>query len=128
MENFKELLNQQISQGSLKLKPTQDKLSIPLVFRIYKKMKAGLKNFDAIKVAEGLIIDGHHRYVASIIAGVEIEQFPSNTNLNQTYFEWGEITLRTSEYDTDIQIKYHNFNDAKRNGMNIEDIEKILSN
>lgn len=128
MEDFKELLKQYISQGNLKLKPTQDKLSLPLLFRIYKKMKAGLINFDAIKVAEGLVIDGHHRYVASIMAGKEIGQFPSSTNHNQTFYKWEDIILRTSEYDSDSQIKYHNFNDAKRNGMNIDDLEKILSN
>lgn len=51
MDEFIELLKLQISKGDIGLKPTQDKLSVPLLYRIYKKMKAGLRNFDAIKVA-----------------------------------------------------------------------------
>lgn len=123
IEEFKQLLKDKIAFEQLEYKPTQDKLSIPLIFRIYKKMKEGLLNFDAIKVAEGLIIDGHHRYIAS----VAIEKFASTINHNQVSFDWQDVKLITIEYDSETDISYHNYNDAKRNGITIDEIEKMLS-
>jgi hypothetical protein len=127
MEEFKQLVELCLQSGDFEFKPTQNKLSIPLLYRVYKKMKAGLTNFDAIKVADGLIIDGHHRFIASIIAQVEIDKFLYSTNHNQISYEWKDVILSTNEYDSPEKISYHNFNDAKRNGITIQEIEKILS-
>lgn len=127
IDEFKKLLEDKIAHTQLDYKPTQDKLSIPLIFRIYKKMKGGLLNFDAIKVAEGLIIDGHHRYIASVAACATIEKFASTINHNQIAFDWQDVKLSTIEYDSATDINYHNYNDAKRNGITIDEIEKMLS-
>jgi hypothetical protein len=89
-------------------------------------MKVGFK-FDAIKTCDGLLIDGHHRYVASILAGVKIERFPSSKNHSQISYNWDDVILKTNEYDSPSQIKYHNFNDAKRNGTTLEEVKKILT-
>lgn len=89
-------------------------------------MLAGIA-FDAIKVCEDVIIDGHHRYTASILAEVTIEQYPSTKNHNQNTFEWNDVTLSDIDYDSLEDVKYHNYNDAKRNGMNLEDLENILN-
>lgn len=43
---------------------TQYQLSIPIINRIYKKMKYGIK-FEPIRINGDLIIDGHHRFVSS---------------------------------------------------------------
>ena len=128
MDEFKIKLEHCLSIESFDFRPTQEKLSVPLIYRIYKKMNAGLSNFDAIKIADNLIIDGHHRYIASKMAGSQIQIFPSTKNHNQTIFEWKEIKLKMTEYDSETEIKYHNFNDAKKNGISIEFIEKILNN
>lgn len=125
MNDFIITLENYISQNELEFKPTQNKLSIPLIFRIYKKMKANLE-FDAIKTCEGLIIDGHHRYIASKIADAKIENFPSSKNLTQLQYEWRDISLITSEYDSEADIKYHNYNDALRNGKTVIEIERLL--
>ncbi len=125
MNDFAIRLEKFLLEEELELKPTQNKISIPLVYRLYRKMRAEIK-FDAIKVADGLIMDGHHRYVASVLAGIEIEKFPSTKNLTQTYLEWTEVTLTSIEYDLDTEIDYHNFNDAQRNGLSIEELEKRL--
>ena len=89
-------------------------------------MKAGLE-FDAMKVADDLIIDGHHRYIASILANKDIAQFRWPKNHNQSIFEWRDVTLTSLDYDKPSQIQYHNFNDAKRNGKDVQDIEEILN-
>jgi hypothetical protein len=84
----------------------------------------GLRNFDAIRVADDVIIDGHHRYIASKLSKTEIQIFPSTKNHNQLVFKWEEIILNPNEYDSDIEINYHNFNDATKNGISLEGIRK----
>ena len=90
-------------------------------------MKGGLKKFDAIKVCENLIIDGHHRYIASNLSGVLVERFPSTKNHNQIVFDWTDVSLVTTEYDSESEINYHNFNDAQRNSISVEEINRILN-
>ena len=53
------------------LAPAQHKICLPILNRIYKKMIYDLK-FDDMKVYENLIIDGHHRYLASILSEVPL--------------------------------------------------------
>lgn len=125
MENFKNLLEQELLNREFELKPTQNKISLPIVFRIFKKMKANLK-FDAIRVCDNILIDGHHRYIASVMVNVTTEQFPSAKNHNQTTFEWKEVTIITTDYDYPNDIDYHNFNDAKRNGITVDEVLKML--
>lgn len=125
MENFKNLLEQELLNREFELKPTQNKISLPIVFRIFKKMKANLK-FDAIRVCDNILIDGHHRYIASVMANVTTEQFPSTKNHNQTTFEWKEVIIITTDYDYPNDIDYHNFNDAKRNGITVDEVLKML--
>lgn len=125
MENFKNLLEQELLNREFELKPTQNKISLPIVFRIFKKMKANLK-FDAIRVCDNILIDGHHRYIAYVMANVTTEQFPSTKNHNQTTFEWKEVTIITTDYDYPNDIVYHNFNDAKRNGITVDEVLKML--
>ena len=125
MEDFKLIVEQKLSDGSFVLKPTQSKISLPIAFRIYKKMKANLK-FDAIKICDELLIDGHHRYIASVIAGVSIERFQSTKNLTQSSFEWADVSLITVDYDESNLIDYHNYNDALRNDVTVAYIKKIL--
>ena len=59
--------------GKIQLNPSQKGISFPIVRRIYKKMKIGLK-FDTIQFAEkSNIVNGHHRYLASLFAEVKFE-------------------------------------------------------
>lgn len=128
MDEFKIKLEHFLKIESFEFQPTQEKLSVPLICRIYKKMNAGLCNFDAIKIADDLIIDGHHRYIASKMAGTQIQIFPSTKNYSQRIFDWKGILLNLNEYDSATEIKYHNFNDATKNGISVDLIEKILNN
>ncbi len=126
MEEFRATIEQLFLDGGLDLKPTQNKISLPIAFRIHKKMKANLK-FDAIKICDDLLIDGHHRYIASIIAGAKIEHFPTSKNQTQISFDWKDVSLSTTDYDNPNEIKYYNFNDALRNDMTVDQIEEILN-
>lgn len=63
----KEVVIDFIKKNEIELKATHAKLCLPIINRLYKKMATGIK-FSNIKVADGLIIDGHHRYLASLLA------------------------------------------------------------
>jgi hypothetical protein len=125
MDDFRKLLEQKILEGAFELKPSQDKISLPTAFRIYKKMKASLK-FDAIKISDDIVIEGHHRYVASVLAEKSIERFLSTKNHTQTVFDWKDVILKTVDYDDQSVVRYHNFNDALRNGISLKQVEKLL--
>lgn len=49
MQDFKNKIEYLLKNEKLEFKPSQNKLSIPLIFRIFRKMESGLINFDAIK-------------------------------------------------------------------------------
>jgi hypothetical protein len=49
---------------NLELKPNQGSLSLPMIQRLYFKMKNNVP-FSNICVHEDLIADGHHRYICS---------------------------------------------------------------
>ena len=125
MNDFKKMLEQKISEGAFDLKPSQDKISLPTAYRIYKKMKASLK-FDAIKICGDIVIDGHHRYVASVLAEASIERFLSTKNHTQTVYDWKDVILKTIDYDDQSEIRYYNFNDALRNGITLKQVEELL--
>ncbi len=53
-------------------RPNQAKVSLPIITRICKKMKHKIR-FRPIHVSDdNLIIDGHHRYISSILLGIDI--------------------------------------------------------
>jgi hypothetical protein len=56
-----------IRENKIELKSTHGKLCFPIINRIYRKMSVGIK-FKDIKTDGDLIIDGHHRFLASLLA------------------------------------------------------------
>jgi len=51
-----------VSENEIGLNCTQQKLCVPIVSRIYRKMLVGIK-FTEISVEHNFICDGHHRYL-----------------------------------------------------------------
>lgn len=58
--------------------------------------------------------------------GITFEDHSLEENLTQLQYEWRDISLITSEYDSEADIKYHNYNDALRNGKTVIEIERLL--
>ena len=66
MENItKVIVDDFLQNNTLDFNSTHKKLSLPIINRIFKKMKHGIR-FEDIKVSDNLIIDGHHRYISSV--------------------------------------------------------------
>ena len=113
-----------LKDQKITLKSTQKKLCFPIINRIYKKMKSGIK-FSAIKVDENLIIDGHHRYIASIMAEVPLELIPSNKTSATTIFDWSQILLDSEDWDTTAKINMLNAIDAEFNNISFEKLDEL---
>ena len=88
-------------------------------------MSIGIK-FSGIKVADNLIIDGHHRYLASLLANYELERIPSNTTSATVVTDWSLVEFVDEDWDTEAKIKMLNELDAKYNNIPLEDIAALL--
>jgi hypothetical protein len=110
-----------LSTNNIEFKSTHHRLSLPIINRIYKKMKNGIK-FDDIKVCEGLIIDGHHRYVSSLMAEFEIGKTITHKTSATNKYEWSIVEFSNIEWDTADKIQYLNELDAEFNNISIEKI------
>jgi uncharacterized protein (DUF433 family) len=105
-----------------KYKSTHAKLSIPIINRIRKKMEYGIK-FEPIRVNGDLIIDGHHRYVSSILASfneLKVVSYPKTSATKE--FKWSSVTFLDEEWDTKEKIKRLNEIDASYNNLTLKEV------
>lgn len=110
-----------LETNSIELKSTHNKLCLPIINRMYKKMLIGIQ-FSSIKVDGDLIIDGHHRYLASLLANVALERIPSNKTSATVITNWTEITFDNEDWDTEAKIRKLNEDDARYNNMTMDEI------
>jgi hypothetical protein len=109
----------------IELNCTQTKISVPVVDRLYRKMKAEIKFFE-IGVDETWICDGHHRYVAALLAGYKLDRRPYPRTPTTEVIDWESIHLDESDWDTPEKIAILNEEDAKYNNVSIEFIKGLL--
>jgi hypothetical protein len=88
-------------------------------------MATGIK-FSNIKVADGLIIDGHHRYLASLLADFKLETVISSSTSATEITDWISIDYVDEDWDTQAKIKMLNEEDAKYNAVSIDEIVELL--
>ncbi|MCA0427587.1 MAG: ParB/Srx family N-terminal domain-containing protein [Bacteroidetes bacterium] len=89
-------------------------------------MKIGVK-FSGIRVDGELIIDGHHRYLASLLAGVSLEMYPSIKTSATKIIEWNNVDFVKDDWDTEVKILLMNKIDAEYNGMSLEKLNELLT-
>ena len=88
-------------------------------------MSAGIK-FSGIKVENSLICDGHHRYIASILANFPLERIPGNVTSATTAVHWESVTFEAEDWDTSAKINMLNEQDADYNNIPIDKIIELL--
>lgn len=120
----KEAILKAIKKSDYNLITTHNKLCLPIINRIYKKMIHGIK-FDDIKACNKLIIDGHHRYVSSLLANIELGESKSSKTSATIEYKWTDVEFIEEEWDTLDKIKRLNELDAKFNNIPIEKIIEI---
>ena len=89
-------------------------------------MSAGIK-FSGIKVENNLICDGHHRYIASILAHFPLERIPGNTTSATFPVDWKSVTFEEDDWDTVAKINMLNKQDAEYNNIALEKIVELLT-
>ena len=119
------IIQELIQQNQLELKSSHAKLCIPIINRIYKKMKGGIR-FSGINLNETLIIDGHHRYIASLLANISIKRFSTNSTSATIITPWESVIFEEEDWDTPCKIKMLNQLDAAYNEIPIENIIEML--
>ena len=88
-------------------------------------MIVGIK-FAGIKVENDVICDGHHRYIASLLANYKIEREPYISTAATDIIDWKSVVFVEEDWDTDAKIKMLNEQDAVFNNIPIEQLEKVL--
>ena len=121
----KEIIVEFISKNEIELSSTHTKLCLPVINRIFKKMSAGIK-FSGIKVENNLICDGHHRYIASILANFPLERIPGSITSSTITVHWESVTFEDEDWDTPAKINMLNEQDAEYNNIAIEKIVELL--
>jgi hypothetical protein len=119
-----EIISENLRLKKVDLLSTHAKLSIPIINRLYKKMVNGIK-FDDIKICDDLIIDGHHRYISSILANIDLGKIPSSKTNATNIYDWSTVEFVDEEWDTEQKIKRLNELDAEFNNIPIEKIFEI---
>lgn len=88
-------------------------------------MSIGIR-FSGIKVDNGMICDGHHRYLASLMADYPIERIPSASSSTNIVTEWESILFIEEDWDTPAKIRMLNEQDAEYNGIPIEQLIELM--
>jgi hypothetical protein len=114
-----------LESDDIDFESTHDKLCLPIINRLYKKMKIGLR-FSEIKVADRLIIDGHHRYVASRLAKIELDRIPWQSTSATITTSWRDIDFIEEDYESPADVEEWNRRDALTNGIPIGVILQAL--
>ena len=115
-----------IASNDIPFIATQNKLCVPIIVRMCKKMAYGIK-FDDIKVCGNLIIDGHHRYLSALIMNFDITRAESHTTSATQSIIWDKVEFEEKDWDTEAKITHLNELDAKYNGLEIEFVRQIIS-
>ena len=114
-----------VTKNRLSFQSTHSKLCYPIILRLYKKMMVGIQ-FSPIKVDGNVLIDGHHRYIASLMAGSMIASSPSVKTAATNVIAWELVTFDTDDWDTEVKIRMLNEQDAEYNKISISQLLVLL--
>lgn len=88
-------------------------------------MNVGIK-FPVIKIDEGVICDGHHRYLASLLASYPLETAPSFKTSATKIVSWESVSFDEQDWDTLAKVKILNEQDAEYNNIEMEELLEML--
>ncbi|MFN7774707.1 hypothetical protein [Flavobacterium sp.] len=78
--------------------PGQIEISFPIIQRIHRRLQQG-SSFSAIKVRNGRIVDGHHRYICHKLLKLDAETTIGGGNSKQVELVWTNVNLTRDDYD-----------------------------
>jgi len=111
--------------GEIKLVSTHSRLSFPIIARMYRKMIINVP-FTDIQVADDAIINGHHRYLASLLANYNLTHALGIRSQAKLNVDWKSVVLEDADWDLPEDIEKFNKEDARYVGISLEDfMERI---
>ena len=126
MKNInKEIILKSIKESDYILISTHKRLCLPIINRIYRKMINGIK-FDDIKICDTVIIDGHHRYISSLLANIRLDEAKTSKTSATVEYKWKDVEFVAEEWDTADKINRLNELDAEFNNLSIERIIEMI--
>ena len=114
-----------ISQKDKLYVSSQSRLCIPIINRIYRKMLVGIR-FTEIKVDNGLICDGHHRYIASLLANYDLGIVSGTRTSATKVVDWINVDFVMEDWDTSAKITHLNELDAAYSGITLRELVELL--
>ena len=81
-------------------------------------MKKGIR-FPGIKVNNKIIIDGHHRYIASKLAQVNLDIDPSHPTSATVITTWNSVAINKTDPDSKAEIERFDLEDAQYCGTEL---------
>ena len=114
-----------IDESEIKLKCTQPKLCVPIIDRLYRKMKVHIL-FADIKVDGDWICNGHHRYLASLLAKVPIGITIGLKTTGNSVKDWKLIEYDVYDWDTSEDIDKYDREDAEFSGLSLNQLLDLL--
>ncbi len=127
MEITKDLIIEKLNTKDHILTSTHELLSLPIIKRICIKMTHNLKFMPIHVSSNHSIVDGHHRYISSIITGFDLDiisDYPLPSL--QSVFDWEDVNFVIEDWDTLDKIKMLNQQDALYNGIDIDELKEII--
>ncbi len=118
-----QMIKEYFERNECSILPTQKRICLPVINRMVRKMQNSIR-FNDISIYEGMIVDGHHRYVASLFAGITIGQSDGGKP-NPQITDWKSIEIIEEDWDTPAKLLIINQNDADFNGLTLEKMIEI---
>ena len=72
------------------------------------------------------LFDGHHRYLASLIANYQLTRVQSKRTSATKIIDWKSVIFVDDDWDTEADIQRWNQEDAKFNELPLESVLKAL--
>ena len=116
-----------IQSEKIELVATQTKISLPIVERMYRKMTAGV-SFADIQIVDNAIMNGHHRYLASLLAGYALGRYKGLRPDVKKNVDWKDIHVDGNDWDQPEEIARFDAEDAKLLGISVEELHIIINN
>lgn len=116
-----EQLSKLCKESDFELRPTHPRLCLPIINRLYKKMTLGI-HFPNIRIAGDVLVNGHHRYLASILAKIPIDRSPTILPEANDITNWKSVEFDLEDWDSEAGIRRFIEIDARYNRISIEEI------
>jgi hypothetical protein len=97
-----EFVQEYLKNTKLELHSTHEKVSFPILYRIYGKLKNG-ERFGPISVDDAIIVDGHHRYICHHILGITIETKKWTRSFSISSTPWDRVIVDPLDYDNPLK-------------------------